>query len=120
MKRILFLMLLIVPFFMGMKVVYYNETGKIKAMGPFVNYQTQDGEAVMEVKSADPKDINDFIVDKGVYRKKNASEISADVTEKETEKTAKKNRKAAVLAKLKLEKADIKGLTELIQDGNDE
>lgn len=118
-KKILFLILIIAPFLMGMKVVYENETGKVVAVGPFVNYKTADGQSVMEVKDADPGKIADYVVDKDVLRVKTSEEKQVDTAAKDKDKTDRKTRKKAVLTKLGLDSKDVQGLQELIQDGND-
>lgn len=104
---------------MGMKVVYKNATGEIVAIGTFPDYVLKDGESVIDVPTADPAKIKDMVVDHGVLRVKNATEIASDTAAVEKEKADKKNRKSAILTKLKLDKSDIQGLVELVQDGND-
>lgn len=74
----LFILLLCFFAFTGMKVVYKNDTGEITAIGPFVDYQPQDGHSVLDEPSAIPDQLTTHKVVNGRYRSKNQQELQAD------------------------------------------
>lgn len=102
MKKIVpFLLIALCPFFMGMKVVYKNQTGKIKAIGPFVDYKLDDGEGILDVPEAKPEDIDDYIIDKGKYRQKAKAERDSEKSAKEKIKSDMQEARLSGIEKLK-------------------
>ena len=77
MKKLV-LILILIPFLIGMTVVYENETGEIKAIGPFPNYKPKIGQSAVDVPNASTDQIKTHRIDDGEYREKTDQEKKSD------------------------------------------
>ena len=119
MKKLV-LILILIPFLIGMTVVYENETGEIKAIGPFPNYKPKIGQSAVDVPNASTDQIKTHRIDDGEYREKTDQEKKSDKDLEKAKKDEKKAKKQAAKSKLQELGIDPESLRDLIREGSDD
>lgn len=105
-----------------MKIKYRISDGEILAVGPFRDIQPGAGEAVEDFDGLVPDSRLDFYkrIAPGVVSEKSQAEKDAIRQKEQDDKSDRKNKKQALLTKMKLDVADLPALKALIEDGNDD
>lgn len=109
-------LIMMVPLFSAMKVIYLDSTGQVVAIGPLVDYVSKDGESVLEDPKAKPEQLSNYIVKGGVFREKTAAEKQADAAAETGSQNAMKAKKQALATKLGLTQDEFATLRAILRE----